>query len=244
MPNVFILGATSAIAQHVARQFARGSCFVLAGRNGEHLKAVADDLRVRGATNVEVSIADLASTGRHAAMVDEAAQKLGSVDIALIAYGTLPNQAECEASYECANEAIQNNFVSVVSWLTHLAPIFEKQKQGTIAVITSVAGDRGRKSNYLYGASKGGLGIFLQGLRNRLHASSVHVLTIKPGFVDTPMTAHLKKGLLFAKPETVARKIHCAILKKKDVVYVPGLWKPIMWIIRAIPECLFKRMSL
>lgn len=143
-----------------------------------------------------------------------------------------------------AVEAIGVNFVSAASLLSHLANLMEKRRGGTIAVISSVAGDRGRQSNYVYGAAKAGLSAFASGLRNRLQKSGVSVVTIKPGFVDTPMTAHVKKGPLFATPEAVARGIVKAIDRRKDVVYVPGFWRPIMWLIRSIPERIFKRLSL
>ena len=137
------------------------------------------------------------------------------------------------------------NALSVISLLTLLANHFEEKKSGTIAVITSVAGDRGRQSNYIYGASKAMVSVFLQGLRNRLFHSQVNVLDIKPGFVDTPMTAHIKKGgPLWAKPEAVAKDIVNAIEKKKDLLYTPFFWRYIMLIIRNIPECIFKKGKL
>ena len=120
---------------------------------------------------------------------------------------------------------------------------FETQGHGSIVGITSVAGDRGRQSNYVYGASKGGFSLFLQGLRNRLHPKGVHVLTVKPGFVDTPMTSHMAKGLLFAQPSTVARGIHRAIVRKKDVVYLPWFWRFILLVFVHIPESIFKRLK-
>jgi decaprenylphospho-beta-D-erythro-pentofuranosid-2-ulose 2-reductase len=131
-----------------------------------------------------------------------------------------------------------------MSVLTHLANRFERQGFGTIAVISSVAGDRGRQSNYVYGAAKGAVSIFMQGLRNRLHPRGVQVLTIKPGFVDTPMTAAFPKGILWARPQQVARGICEAIEKKRDVVYLPWFWSPIMGVIRGLPEALFKRLRL
>jgi short-subunit dehydrogenase len=131
-----------------------------------------------------------------------------------------------------------------VSWLTRIADRFEKQGHGTIVAIGSVAGDRGRQSNYVYGTSKGGLGIFLEGLRNRLHDRGVQVLTVKPGFVDTPMTGHVKKSPLFASAGRVARGIHSAILNRRNVVYLPGFWRVVMTGIRAVPESIFKRLKL
>ena len=143
-----------------------------------------------------------------------------------------------------ATKEFDTNFISVVSLLTQLANHFSAKKSGTIAVISSVAGDRGRQSNYIYGAAKGALSVLLQGLRNRLYSDNVHVLTIKPGFVDTPMTSEIKKNFLFVKPEYVAAAIKSAVEKKKDVIYVPWFWRYIMLIIKLIPEFIFKRLSL
>jgi short-subunit dehydrogenase len=164
--------------------------------------------------------------------------------VALIAHGTLPDQKACEASVELLQQEIDNNGLSVVALCTRLANLMEPRGQGTIAVISSVAGDRGRQSNYVYGAAKGMVTRFLQGLRNRLARKGVQVLTIKPGFVDTPMTAAFPKGLLWAKPESVAQGIVAAVDRKKDVVYLPGFWCLIMMIIRHIPEFIFKKLSL
>ena len=139
---------------------------------------------------------------------------------------------------------MQTNALSVISLLTLLANHFEQQRHGCIAVISSVAGDRGRQSNYVYGTAKGALSIFLQGLRNRLHKSGVQVLTVKPGFVDTPMTASLPKGPLWATPEKVAEDIDKAIENKRNVLYTPSFWFLIMAIIKSVPESIFKRLSL
>jgi decaprenylphospho-beta-D-erythro-pentofuranosid-2-ulose 2-reductase len=169
---------------------------------------------------------------------------MGGIDLALIAHGVLGDQQKAQADYAAAEAVLRTNFLSAVSLVTWLANYFENQKRGTLAVISSVAGDRGRKSNYVYGASKGALNVFLDGVRNRIDRSGVNVLTIKPGFVATPMTAHLPKGPLFASPETVAQGIVRAIKGRKDVVYVPGFWAVIMLIIRSIPEAIFKKLNL
>ena len=164
--------------------------------------------------------------------------------MALIAHGTLPDQAECEASAALTRQALQVNALSVIELLTELANRLQAQGSGTLAVISSVAGDRGRKSNYVYGAAKGMVSIFLQGLRNRLHSHGVRVITIKPGFVDTPMTESFDKGVLWARPDRVARDIVSAIDKGRDVVYTPWFWRYILWVIRGIPEGVFKRLGL
>ena len=165
-------------------------------------------------------------------------------DTVLIAHGTLSDQKDSEASFQAARREFETNALSVISLLTHLANRIERQGYGTLSVISSVAGDRGRQSNYVYGTAKAAVTTFMQGLRNRLHRAGVHVLTIKPGLVDTPMTAGLRKGVLWAKPEAVAAGIYEAIRKKRDVVYLPRFWRPIMWLLRAIPEPIFKRLRL
>ena len=162
----------------------------------------------------------------------------------ILKYGSLGDQAACEASAAQTLTELNTNCISVISLLTLLANVMQKQGSGSLAVISSVAGDRGRQSNYVYGTAKGALTIFLQGLRNRLDQHGVHVLTIKPGFVDTPMTSDFSKGLLWVGPETIARGIVSAINKRKDIVYLPFFWRYIMLIIRLIPERIFKRMSL
>jgi len=245
MPQILIIGATSAIAQEVAKLYAaEGSKLFLVARDSQKLDQVAKDLEVRGAEAVGCLSQNLVNTEQHEMLLNKADKMLGSIDIVLIAYGTLPDQKQCESSVSQTLQELQVNFLSIVSLLTLLANYFEKQGQGCLAVISSVAGDRGRQSNYIYGAAKGGLSIFLQGLRNRLSKRGVCVLTIKPGFVITPMTAEFKKGLLWAQPKPVADAIVNAIQKHKDVLYVPWFWRWIMVIIRAIPERVFKRMSL
>ncbi len=247
MQKIVIFGATSAIAAHCARLWAvRGEALFLVARNGQRLERLLADLRVRapGGT-VEGAVADIEDFAKHEALLDRAAAALGGIDIVLIAHGSLPDQKVCESSVDLTLREIRVNALSVVSLATHVANRFETQGRGVLAVIGSVAGDRGRQSNYVYGAAKGMVAIFLQGLRNRLARHGVTVLTIKPGFVDTPMTAHLeKKGPLWARPEEVAAGIVAAIDARRDVVYLPWFWRWIMLVIRVVPESLFKRLSL
>ena len=243
--SVLILGATSGMAQAVTRLYAaKKANLYLVARNAERLSATASDARVRGASEVHTQVLDLNDVAEHEALLARVAQAIPELDVVLIAHGVLGDQAQGEHDFASAEEVLRTNFLSVVSLLTLLANDFEQRKTGSIAVISSVAGDRGRKSNYIYGTSKAGVSVFLEGLRARLAANGVQVLTIKPGFVATPMTAHLKQGLLFASPEKIARGIVAAIERKKDVVYLPWFWRPIMFIIRAIPERIFKKMSL
>ena len=245
MQKILIIGATSAIAEATARRWAaRGAALFLVGRKAERLELIAADLRVRGAASVACQAQDACARDAHETMLCAAEQAMGGLDVALIAHGSLPDQKACEASVELTLEEIDTNALSVIALLTRLATRFEAQGHGSLAVISSVAGDRGRQSNYVYGAAKGMLTLFLQGLRNRLAKKGVHVLTVKPGFVDTPMTASFKKGALWASPDAIAQGIVGAIDKKRDVVYLPGFWWLIMTLIRHIPERIFKKLSL
>jgi short-subunit dehydrogenase len=242
--RVLIVGATSAIATEVARAYAeRGASLFLTGRNPQRLAAVADDIGVRGGGGVEAAALDVLDIGSHAAVVERAFAS-GGLDAALIAHGTLPEQAACQQSPAATVRALEVNFTATAALLTLLANRFEAQRRGTIAVITSVAGDRGRQSNYLYGAAKGGLAVFLQGLRNRLHHAGVSVVTLKPGFVDTPMTAGMPRNPLFSTARRAGRSIHRAMEGRRNVAYVPWFWRPIMTLIRGIPESVFKRLRL
>ncbi|HTW49125.1 MAG TPA: SDR family oxidoreductase [Acidobacteriaceae bacterium] len=243
--RVLALGATSAIAEATLRLLAeQGASFFLVARNPEKLAAVRDDLQTRGAAAVTGAVADLDDTAGHPALLEQAVSTLGRIDVALLAHGVLGDQAAAEQEYAAAEAILQTNFLSAVSLIGWLANYFEAERRGVIAVISSVAGDRGRKSNYVYGASKGGLNIFLDGVRNRIDRAGVHVLTIKPGFVATPMTAHLPQNALFAQPAQVARHILRAIDKRKDVAYVPPFWGLIMLAVRSVPRRIFKKMNL
>jgi len=245
MPKILIIGANSAIAEAAARRWAlRGDSLYLLARDAERLEALAADLAIRGAKVAGHAVFDANDLQHHAAKLDDAVLALGGLDIALIAHGTLTDQKRAQVDLAYALGELSINFTSVFSLCTLLGNAFEAQGRGTLAVISSVAGERGRQSNYVYGTAKAAVSTFLQGLRNRLHPKGVNVLTIKPGFVDTPMTANIKKGPLFASADTVARGIVSAIDKKKDVVYLPGFWALIMGIIRSIPEGIFKKMKL
>jgi decaprenylphospho-beta-D-erythro-pentofuranosid-2-ulose 2-reductase len=238
--RVLIVGATSAIAAEVARTFAeRGATLVITGRNAERLAVIGSELRALGA-QVDAIGLDVVDLAAHAGVVDRAFAA-GNLDVALIAHGVLPDQARCQENVAETVRALEVNFTATVALLTLLANRFEAQRRGTIAVISSVAGDRGRMSNYVYGASKGGLTVFLQGLRNRLAHAGVSVVTLKPGFVDTPMTAAVRKSALFASPERAGRAIHRAIERRRSVAYIPWFWRPIMSVVRGMPEFIFKR---
>lgn len=242
--KILIIGATSAIATATARIYAehRDHLFLIA-RNGERLSDLATDLRVRGAQSVGTLALDLNDTAAHGDAIEQAATFLQDIDVALICHGALPDQAASEASYKLALKAITTNGLSVISLLTELSQRMRSQKEGTIAVITSVAGMRGRQPNFVYGASKALVSTYLQGLRGRLHEHNIHVVDIRPGLVDSPMTAEFKKGLLWTRPEEVAEKIVRSIARKQHTVYAPAYWRWILLCVNAIPEFIFKRMK-
>jgi len=243
--RVLIVGATSAIAGETAKEFAKnGAHLFLTGRNAGHLAAVADDLRVRGAARVETAVLDVADLTSQGLVIESAFATLGEIDVVLVAHGTLPDQERCQERVEETVKALQVNFTGTIALLTLLANRLQSQRHGCLAVIGSVAGSRGRRTNYVYGAAKGGVEIFLQGLRSRLFQCNVTVLTIKPGFVDTPMTAGLKKNLLFADAGRIGRGIHRAIVRRKDVVYLPWFWRPIMGVLTSLPEKVLKRLPI
>lgn len=246
MKKVLIIGATSAIATACARLWAaQGSEFFLVARNNEKLGQVAADLRARGAMTITLHSMEATDLTAHADMLDSCLNALQQIDIALIAHGTLPDQRSCEEDVGVALQEFANNGTSVIALLTRMANQFESQRCGTLAVISSVAGDRGRPSNYLYGSAKAAVSTFCEGLRARLFKVDVHVIDIKPGLIDTPMTQGLPlPAALVAKPEQVAQRIVNGIERKVSILYAPGFWALIMLIIRSMPQAVFKRLSL
>jgi len=244
--KVMIVGACSAIAEATAKRLAERGCeLFLVARNADRLQTMADDLQVRGARSATIFTADACDYDAHEPMLQKAIESMGGLDTVLIAHGTLPDQEELQKTWEATAQALNENFLSVVGILTPVANYMEEQGSGTIAVISSVAGDRGRQSNYVYGSAKGAVSIFLQGLRNRLFHSGVNVLTIKPGFVKTPMTADIAgDGFMWAEADDIAEGIIKGIDKGRNVVYLPSFWWVIMTIIKSIPETVFKRLKL
>jgi short-subunit dehydrogenase len=245
MNRVLIFGATSAIVEATARHFANaGDALFLVGRSRDRLGSVANDLQVRGANRVETAVLDAIDVDGQRGIVAQAMETLGGLDMAIIGYGILPDQASADSDPELVRQTLEINAVSTVCLMARLATILEQAGSGTLAVISSVAGDRGRASNYLYGSSKATIDHYAEGLRCRLSGTGVRIVTIKPGLVDTPMTAGFAKGVLWARPEVVAKRIHAGMRSGPKVIYVPWFWRWIMLALRMIPEWIFKRLPL
>lgn len=246
--RVVIVGATSRIAECCARLYAaEGASLLLAGRNASRLTALAQDLQVRAGGRLQVKCCrfDAADPDAPAALLMEALSCLGGIDLLLVAHGYLPDQAAAQSDLKLCHAVLETNGVSACLVAEAFAGHFEQRRSGCIAVIGSVAGDRGRQSNYIYGAAKGLIEIYLQGLRNRLHRAGVVVLLIKPGPTETPMTSDLgRRGTSLASPEQVARDIVRAIESRRRLLYTPAKWRLIMAVIRAIPESIFVRLRL
>lgn len=245
--SVVILGATSGVARYIANEFARLGCVVvLAGRNNEELETIAGDLRVRHEITCHVLDFDAVAYDSHETFVARCVElPCGLPDGVVLCFGYMTDQERAQADFAAAHRTLDVNFTGAVSILEHFAAVFEKRGAGFIAALSSVAGDRGRKMNYIYGAAKAGLSAYLQGLRNRLHASGVQVTTLKPGFMDTPMTFGMDlPGPLVTAPDAAARAIVAAILKGRNIAYIPFYWRYIMCIIKSIPEWQFKKMSI
>jgi decaprenylphospho-beta-D-erythro-pentofuranosid-2-ulose 2-reductase len=230
--RILVLGATSGIAEACIRLWAdRGDSLYLVGRNADRVNVVAADARTRGAAYVGTAVANLDDTNGHAELLAHAVNGLGGLDIAFVALGVLGEQPRAEKDFGHAAQIIHTNYTA-------------QRHAGTLAVLSSVAGERGRKSNYVYGSSKAGLTTFVDGLRNRIDREGVKVMTIKPGPVRTAMTEHLAGKMKLADVDDVAASLVKAIDAGTDVVYVPGIWRVIMAVIRAIPEFLFKKLNL
>ncbi|MBI2502078.1 MAG: SDR family oxidoreductase [Candidatus Latescibacteria bacterium] len=244
--RALILGAKSAIAQALARRLAaEGYDLVLAARHSPQLEPFAADLRLCTQREVRLWEFDALDGPQLAGLPARVHRECGPVSLGVLVFGYLGNQWQALDDSGELEKILHTNFTQAVLALSHLARYLERREEpGGLIAISSVAGDRGRQSNYFYGAAKGGLSLFLQGLRNRLASTPVHVLTVKPGFVDTPMTRGLEGLFLVASPEKVAHDIVRAYQRKKDILYTPWFWRYIMLIIRNIPERLFKRLKL
>lgn len=245
MKNVLILGATSGIAQAISKQLASEKVnLILAGRSEDELVRLASDLQIRFDTPISVKVFQTTNYETHRSFFKDCVDVFGELDGVILCYGYMSEQREAQEDFNIAKEVIDVGYTSYVSILHIVADYFEIRKKGFICALSSVAGDRGRQSNYMYGSVKGALSTFLQGLRNRLNASGVQVLTVKPGFVDTNMTFGQQGLFLVAKPEKVAKDILKAIENGKSILYTPFFWRWIMLIIKSIPEAIFKRLSL
>ncbi len=245
MKNLLILGATSGISQAYLNRVAdRCEKIVLVARSAEKLQQLAEHASTISDASVTTLVFDLANAEEHGKLVSTVTETMGTIDCALVSYGQLTDQARCATDPAYAMEQFNLNGTSTVSLSLHLSNQLAKQGSGSLAVIGSVAGDRGRRSNYCYGAAKSAVESFLAGLRSDMQKHKVHVLTIKPGFVDTPMTSAFKKGALWASADKVASDIDRAITKKKSVLYTPWFWRYIMLIIKCIPEFIFKKLPL
>lgn len=245
MRKIVVLGATSGIALEVQRQLARmGCCMLLVARSSQRLAAVQSDLLARGSHQVLTCAADFANIQSHPGIFAFVRRSFPDYDTVLLAYGTMHDQRESESSIDALLEELTVNYVSAAAILTLFAADLERRRTGCIAAITSVAGDRGRRSNYVYGSAKGALSLFLQGLRSRLHSAGLRVITIKPGPVQTAMTDHLPNAARFANPELVAHDIVRALEQRApDVLYTPKIWRYAMAAVEHIPEGIFKRLN-
>lgn len=245
--RIVIIGATSAIAEHCARLWVAESPvdLVLVGRNIAKTEMVAEDLRVRSPeSSIQPLQANFVDPMAITAFVDELAQA-GAVDIVLIAHGTLPDQRLCQTDLVVCRDALMTNGISPVLFAEAFAGHMEQANSGTLVIIGSVAGDRGRKTNYVYGSAKGMVTRYAQGLQHRLANTGVRVVLIKPGPTDTPMTAHLKRqGKRLASAEQAANGIVQGIKRGKSVVYIPAKWALLMMVIRHLPDFIFTRMDI
>lgn len=242
--RVIILGALSAVAVATARLYAaQGAALTLVARDAGELALLAADLQVRGARSATPEVLDLAQSDP--SVLATWVEALGGCDLVLIAYGTLTDQARAETDLAYGRDQLGTNFVSAAGWAMAAAAVLEAQGHGALVVLGSVAGDRGRRSNYVYGAAKAGLGVLVQGLAHRLAGSGARAVLIKPGFIDTPMTAHLAKSRpLWSKPEVIARVIAKAADAGGPILYAPGYWRLILGVIRAVPAAIFHRTRL
>lgn len=247
--RVIVLGALSAIAEATCRRLAaKGAALALFARDSSKLATLATDLRLRGAARVECFTMDLAGADDPRPALAEAAERLGGADDVLLFYGALGDQARAEQDHAEAMRLLQINFMSAAAWLLAGAELLEARARpgGVLLAASSVAGDRGRRSNYVYGAAKGGLSVLMQGLAHRFgREGRLKAIAMKFGFVDTPMTAGIKKGgPLWAKPDQIAAAIEAAMARRAPLVYAPGFWRLIMLAIRVTPQPIFNRVNL
>lgn len=219
------------------------SSFFLVARDRVKLKSVSNELISIGAKRVEISEFNALNPESIDKTIDRCLSVFPDIDGVLVAHGILPDQEECESNYDAIEEAFEVNLLSVLKITTKMANHFEKRGEGFIGAISSIAGERGRQKNYIYGSTKGALTTYLSGLRQRMHNKGVIVLTIIPGVIDTPMTSKFPDRFFYVKPQKIAKKIKKAIEKDREVIYCPNYWKYIMLLIKIIPERIFKHFN-
>jgi short-subunit dehydrogenase len=245
MSWVLIAGASSGIGRAVAGQWAAaGNNILLAGRDLDDLGRTAADLSLRYGIRAEALPLDVLDFSRHAAFFSEALAKAeGRIDGVVIAHGLLPDQAEAQTNLDVLRSTIDTNYTSAASLLNLIAGDFEKRRSGFICVVTSVAGDRGRQSNYVYASTKAGLTAYLQGLRQRVAKANVSVTNVKPGFVDTAMIWGKPGVFWVAPPERIARDTYRAVRRGRGEIYTPWFWRWVMLLVRSIPDVVYRRMK-
>lgn len=247
--TLLVLGATSSVAHAYLRLVAaegRFSRFILVARNHDKLKIVQDDIAARANAKIKAVVADLGDPDKIASEFDELLKLSPTIDECLIAYGALGEQDELQSDLKAMRQLLDTNFVSAALWMEALAKQFEAQGLGHLVTIGSVAGDRGRQSNYIYGATKSGLERISEGMAHRFAGQKdIHTTLVKPGFIDTPMTAHIEKsGPLWATPEQIAKQIDRAVLKKRVRIYTPWFWRFILLIVRTLPIPIFHKTKM
>jgi hypothetical protein len=241
-----MLGATSAIAHAFAKRYAKveDHSFTLIGRNAERLSACANELQSLGKNEVNIASIDMLDDSEIIQSIDDAIKLCGPIDIALIAHGSLTDQVKAKQDMQYLHDEFMLNAMSVIIASQYIAKHFVSKGKGILIGIGSVAGERGRKGNYTYGAAKSAVNVFLSGIRNDIGSDTIRIMTIKPGFVSTPMTAHLKQSFLFVKPDFIAKEVIRGIEQGIDVMYIPSFWRLIMMIIRALPEKIFMKLNI
>lgn len=243
--SVLILGATSRVARELAHRYAEaGQAVAVAARDVEEAKRIAADVAVRREVPAEAYAFDATDFESHPKLIAAVEASLGPVEVAVVAFGDMGDQEASQHDFAAARRVIDVNYTGAASICEALAAVMQPRGRGALIGISSVAGDRGRQSNYFYGSAKGAFTLYLGGLRNRLHDAGVQVLTVRLGFVDTRMTYGMETGIPIADPATVSRQIVDAVERGEDDIYLPRFWKGIMGVIRAIPERVFKRLSL